>query len=117
MLKQGWRWLQSDCGGVKGTRCQVPAHTLPDAEAVRELDLGHQFSTHCQTAERRRSRTVTLPLHLSPKPPRPEPSTSAFMDVASLELKGDVTQWDENEVHAWFTTLGYPQYGNQIKGQ
>lgn len=27
-----------------------------------------------------------------------------------------VLEWDENDVHAWFSKLGYPQYEHQIKG-
>ena len=33
-----------------------------------------------------------------------------------VEHDKEILQWDENDVHAWFTTLGYPQYGNQIRG-
>ncbi|KAI0704325.1 hypothetical protein BC835DRAFT_1262074 [Cytidiella melzeri] len=37
------------------------------------------------------------------------------MDVASLELRPGIYDWDEGDVHAWLTTLGLPQYENQIR--
>ena len=43
-------------------------------------------------------------------------SSPATMEVSSFELKADIKQWDENDVHAWLTSLGYPQYGSQIRG-
>lgn len=38
------------------------------------------------------------------------------MDVASVELRASIQDWDEGDVHAWLTTLGLPQYENQIRG-
>lgn len=37
------------------------------------------------------------------------------MDVLSVELRSNIVEWDEGDVHAWFTTLGLPQYENQIR--
>lgn len=30
--------------------------------------------------------------------------------------RSSILEWDENDVHAWFSKLGYPQYEYQIKG-
>lgn len=38
------------------------------------------------------------------------------MDVASVELRASIHDWDEADVHAWLSTLGLPQYENQIRG-
>lgn len=37
------------------------------------------------------------------------------MDVSSVELRTSMLEWDEGDVHAWFATLGLPQYENQIR--
>jgi hypothetical protein len=28
-----------------------------------------------------------------------------------------ILEWDEDDVHAWFAHLGYPQYQSQIRGK
>ncbi|OBZ74106.1 hypothetical protein A0H81_06013 [Grifola frondosa] len=37
------------------------------------------------------------------------------MDALSTELRTSILDWDENDVHAWFTKLGFPQYEHQVK--
>ncbi|KAI0091726.1 hypothetical protein BDY19DRAFT_983959 [Irpex rosettiformis] len=37
------------------------------------------------------------------------------MDNASVELRGSIQDWDEGDIQAWLTTLGLPQYENQIR--
>lgn len=37
------------------------------------------------------------------------------MDISSVELRSNILEWDEGDVHAWLTTLGLPQYENQIR--
>ncbi|EJF64222.1 hypothetical protein DICSQDRAFT_100982 [Dichomitus squalens LYAD-421 SS1] len=37
------------------------------------------------------------------------------MDASSLELRKSILDWDENDVHAWFTYLGFPQYEQQVR--
>ena len=39
-----------------------------------------------------------------------------FMDVSSLEPRTNMLEWDEGDVHAWFTSLGLTQYEKQIRG-
>ena len=97
-------------------RCQGLSRAIPKAEAIREQDPKDYFSTHCQTADVGAC-AVSLYHCISPSLLIARHTLhTAFMDVSSLELKGDIAQWDENEVNAWFATLGYPQYGNQIRG-
>ncbi|KAI0343196.1 hypothetical protein BDW22DRAFT_1356795 [Trametopsis cervina] len=37
------------------------------------------------------------------------------MDASSIELRTNIQDWDEGDVHSWLTTLGLPQYENQIR--
>lgn len=37
------------------------------------------------------------------------------MDLSSVELRTNMLDWDEGNVHLWLTTLGLPQYENQIR--
>ncbi|GJE91066.1 hypothetical protein PsYK624_072140 [Phanerochaete sordida] len=37
------------------------------------------------------------------------------MDISSVELRSNIMEWDEGDVHAWLSTLGFPQYENQIR--
>lgn len=36
------------------------------------------------------------------------------MDVLTGELH--ILEWDESDVHNWFSSLGYPHYENQLRG-
>ena len=38
------------------------------------------------------------------------------MDASSIELRTNILDWDENDVHNWLTKLGFPQYEQQVKG-
>lgn len=37
------------------------------------------------------------------------------MDASTLDSRQSFLEWDESDVHAWFTKLGLPQYENQIR--
>ncbi|KAI0731203.1 hypothetical protein C8Q76DRAFT_670039 [Earliella scabrosa] len=37
------------------------------------------------------------------------------MDASSIELRTNILDWDENDVHNWLTKLGFPQYEQQVK--
>ncbi|KAF8817502.1 hypothetical protein BYT27DRAFT_7247376 [Phlegmacium glaucopus] len=37
------------------------------------------------------------------------------MDLGGLVTNKHILDWDESDVHQWFTSLGYPQYEIQIK--
>ncbi|KAH9935057.1 hypothetical protein B0H21DRAFT_759323 [Amylocystis lapponica] len=37
------------------------------------------------------------------------------MDVSILDPRQSILEWDEADVHTWFTSLGFPQYESQIK--
>ena len=43
-------------------------------------------------------------------------STIVSMDSVSGELRGTIQDWDESDVQAWLTSLGYSQYEHQIRG-
>jgi len=38
------------------------------------------------------------------------------MDLGVLVTNKHILDWDESDVHQWFTSLGYPQYETEIKG-
>lgn len=38
------------------------------------------------------------------------------MDTPSFESRTSILQWDETDVHIWFSKLGFPQYESQIRG-
>jgi protein STE50 len=38
------------------------------------------------------------------------------MDATSVEPRSNILDWNESDVHNWLTTLGLPQYENQIHG-
>ena len=43
-------------------------------------------------------------------------SNVVSMDSVSGELRGTIQDWDESDVQAWLTSLGYSQYEHQIRG-
>ena len=49
-------------------------------------------------------------------PSRLSLSAPPAMDASSPELRTSILDWDENDVHAWLTKLGFPQYEQQVKG-
>ena len=38
------------------------------------------------------------------------------MEAPALDLRANIMDWDESDVHLWLSQLGLPQYENQIRG-
>jgi len=42
--------------------------------------------------------------------------TSYSSSMASAELRPNLLEWTESEVHSWLSSIGFPQYETQIRG-
>lgn len=49
-------------------------------------------------------------------PSRCKPYTSYSSSMASAELRQNLLDWTESDVHSWLSSVGFPQYETQIRG-
>lgn len=74
-----------------------------------EIERSHQSSMSV-TCESRCPVSLSFKHRAPSSPSFPSPPSLATMDDLNI------MEWDENDVQAWLTSLGFPQYESRIKG-